>query len=332
MVFGQLVIGPPGAGKSTFCNGMSQFLRATGRKVALVNLDPANDVLPYEPDVDIRELVSIEGVAEQCGLGPNGALVWCIEFLEANTDWLIRRLDAPEISDAYVILDMPGQVELYTHHTAVRELVAALAKKNHRLTAVHLVDAHHCADPAKFISVLMVTLSAMVQLEMPQVNLLSKVDLIESYGHLDFGLDFYTDVLDPARLLPLLRCREGETPFARKHSKLNAAIAELIEDFSLVTFGTLDISDKASVRRCLRSIDKANGYCFGDSGGADGTIFTCAAGEIEWDAERLGDVQERYMTEADLHELAGPGSGAAGAAPGEVHERAPPIKPAREST
>ena len=40
---------------------------------------------------------------------------------------------------------------------------------------VHLVDAHHCADAAKFISVLLVTLSTMVQLEMPQINLLSKV-------------------------------------------------------------------------------------------------------------------------------------------------------------
>jgi hypothetical protein len=44
-----------------------------------------------------------------------------------------------------------------------------------------------------------------VQLELPQINLLSKVDLIESYGELAFGLDFYTDVLDPSRLLPLLQ-------------------------------------------------------------------------------------------------------------------------------
>ena len=60
----------------------------------------------------------------------------------------------------------------------------ALLKHNHRLTAVHLVDAHHCSDPAKFISVLLVTLSTMVQLEMPQVNLLSKIDLVEAYGEL----------------------------------------------------------------------------------------------------------------------------------------------------
>ena len=31
MVFGQVVIGPPGSGKTTYCNGMSQFLSLLGR-------------------------------------------------------------------------------------------------------------------------------------------------------------------------------------------------------------------------------------------------------------------------------------------------------------
>ena len=31
MVFGQVVIGPPGSGKTTYCNGMSQFLKLIGR-------------------------------------------------------------------------------------------------------------------------------------------------------------------------------------------------------------------------------------------------------------------------------------------------------------
>lgn len=114
-------------------------------------------------------------------------------------------------------------------------------------------------------------------------------------------------MLDPSRLLPLLLAREGEGAFARKHAKLNAAIAELVEDFSLVSFGTLNITDKQSVARALRSIDKANGYCFGDPNGADLGIFTCAAGEPEWDDERVGAAQERYMTEADLAEELGPG-------------------------
>ncbi len=41
--FGQAVIGPPGAGKTTYCHGLARFLAARGRPVAVVNLDPAND-------------------------------------------------------------------------------------------------------------------------------------------------------------------------------------------------------------------------------------------------------------------------------------------------
>ena len=139
------------------------------------------------------------------------------------------------------------------------------------------------------------------------MNLLSKVDLIEQYGELAFGLEFYTDVLDPSRLLPALLAREGDSAFARTHARLNERIAELIDDFSLVSFGTLQIEDRESVARALKAIDKANGYCFGDPGGADYGIFTCAAGETEWDDERVGSVQERYMHEDDLNELQPPG-------------------------
>lgn len=53
-----------------------------------------------------------------------------------------------------------------------------------KLTAVHLVDSHHCADPAKFISVLCTSLSTMLHVELPHVNVLSKMDLIEQYGKL----------------------------------------------------------------------------------------------------------------------------------------------------
>lgn len=63
-----------------------------------------------------------------------------------------------------------------------------------RLAAVHLVDAHLCSDPAKYISALLLSLATMLHLELPHVNLLSKVDLIEQYGKLHFNLDFYTEV------------------------------------------------------------------------------------------------------------------------------------------
>jgi len=38
LIFGQLVIGPPSSGKTTYCNVMSNFLKSLGRKVAVINL------------------------------------------------------------------------------------------------------------------------------------------------------------------------------------------------------------------------------------------------------------------------------------------------------
>ena len=68
-----------------------------------------------------------------------------------------------------------------------------------RLAAVQLVDAHLCTDAGKYMSALLLCLSTMLHLELPHVNLLSKMDLLPSYGPLDFNLDFYTEVLLPNR-------------------------------------------------------------------------------------------------------------------------------------
>lgn len=82
-MFGQVVIGAPGAGKTVCCNGFQQFLNEIGRcvvvrlvyikrKTVVVNLDPANDSLPYECGIDINDLVKLSQVMEKHELGPNG--------------------------------------------------------------------------------------------------------------------------------------------------------------------------------------------------------------------------------------------------------------------
>ncbi len=136
-------------------------------------------------------------------LGPNGGLVYCMEYLEQNLDWLQSKLSA--VKDHYLLFDCPGQVELYTHNNAVRNIVAQLEKWDCRLAAVHLVDSHYCSDPAKFISVLLTSLATMLQVALPHVNVLSKADLIEQYGKLPFNLDFFTEVLDLQYLLDSLQ-------------------------------------------------------------------------------------------------------------------------------
>ncbi|KAJ2737756.1 GPN-loop GTPase 2, partial [Coemansia sp. BCRC 34490] len=131
MPFGQIAIGPPGSGKTTYCAGMHQFLNALGRKTIIVNLDPANDNIPYTSAVDIGELITLEDAMNAYHLGPNGGMVYCIEYLEKNVDWLLEKLKPYADDEYYIIFDCPGQVELYTHNNSMRTIVRRLEKQNY---------------------------------------------------------------------------------------------------------------------------------------------------------------------------------------------------------
>lgn len=85
MRYAVLVTGPAGAGKSTFCSALLQHAAASGRSMHLFNLDPAAerfelpDGTTTTPSVDIKDLISLEEVMQDLGLGPNGGLVYCFE-------------------------------------------------------------------------------------------------------------------------------------------------------------------------------------------------------------------------------------------------------------
>ena len=115
----------------------------------------------------------------------------------------------------------------------------------------------------------------MLHLELPHINVLSKVDLIKQYGDLgrtldplldpwilinlftDFNLEYYTEVQDLSYLGNAL-----SSSLPPKFTSLNISLISLIEDFSLVGFETLAVEDKQSMLHLTRTIDRATGYVF----------------------------------------------------------------------
>jgi GTPase SAR1 family protein len=262
-------MGPAGSGKSTYCATIVTHCQNIGRSVHLVNLDPAAERFEYQPTIDIKDLITLEDVMEELQYGPNGGLIYCMEFLMNNIDWLEEELGAFE--DDYLIFDCPGQIELYTHFPIMRRITETLQRWNFSICGVYLLESQFIEDKSKYFAGVLSAMSAMINLEIPHINVMSKMDLLEE-GGLGQGrtltprsrrkgarkqkqeLDQYFEA-DP--LLLVDDVNEQTSP--RFHS-LNQAIVQLIDDYNVVSFIPLNIKDEDSIEYLLSSVDNAMQY------------------------------------------------------------------------
>jgi hypothetical protein len=273
--FGVLVMGPAGAGKSTFCTALITHLQTVKRPCYYVNLDPAAEDFSFEPDIDIKDLISLSDVMEEMSLGPNGGLIYCFEFLLENLDFLTEPLDT--VTDEYLIIfDMPGQIELYTHVPILPDLVKTLMRGslNINMCAAYLLESTFIIDRPKFFAGTLSAMSAMLMLEMPHVNILSKMDLIKGQvarrdlkRFIDPDVGLLDDGKDEDDEGKALADRSDPDPTSKKNvmggesfRRLNKAVAQLIDDFSMVSFLQLDVQDEDSVGAVLSYIDDAIQY------------------------------------------------------------------------
>jgi len=192
----------------------------------------------------------LDDVMEELGLGPNGGLMYCMEHLEDNLDdWLEEGLE-DYLDDDYLVFDCPGQIELFSHVPVLRNFVDHLQRKNFSVCGVYLLDSQFMTDVTKFISGCMASLSAMVQLELPHVNILSKMDLVAKKRNIE-------DFLNPE---PQFLLSELNKRMAPQFAKLNKALIELVDQYSMVSFVPLDLRKESSIRHVLSQIDSSIQY------------------------------------------------------------------------
>ncbi|KAF3439370.1 hypothetical protein FNV43_RR17647 [Rhamnella rubrinervis] len=131
MGYAQLVIGPASSGKT----------------VGIVNLDLAAENFDYPVAMDVRELISLDDVMEDLGLGPNDGLIYHMEHLGENMDdWLTEELDN-YLDDDYLVFDCSGQIEFFSHVSVPRNFMEHLKWKKFNVCGVYLLDSQVYINP-----------------------------------------------------------------------------------------------------------------------------------------------------------------------------------------
>jgi len=250
-------MGPAGSGKSTYCEAVQKHCLAARRTVHVVNLDPAAETFNYEVAIDIKELVALEEVMEEEGLGPNGGLIYAMEFLTSGEgfEWLEEELE--QYRDSYLLFDCPGQIELYTHVPVMRHLVERLQGWGMMVAGVYLIDSQFTQDASKFISGALSAQSCMLQLELPHVNVLTKLDLMDEERQEE--LDRFLN-MDVESFMGGLQEEPRGSLFEAKFSGLNDAMGQLLLGFSLVAFIPLNATDEESMEYLMHTVDNCIQY------------------------------------------------------------------------
>lgn len=252
--FAQFVMGPAGCGKSSYCATMQEHFKVALRKPArVINVDPAAESFAYECEVDVRDLISVDDVMEELEYGPNGGLVYAMEYIMDNREWLEDQLSNYE-DDDYFLFDCPGQIELYSHLTVMREFVEMLQGMDFRVAGVYCIDINFIEDTPKFLSGALAALTAMVNLELPHINVLTKCDLVKGGEEAELALEKFVEG-DTSSVVRDLKA--GMHP---KYRALNEAMGQLLEDYSLVSFVTLNREDEESVELCLGHVNNCIQY------------------------------------------------------------------------
>lgn len=211
-------IGTAGAGKSTLAQRFYEWTNVKGIDAILVNLDPGAQNLPYDPDVDIRDWISLKEVMESHDLGPNGAQVACADLLAVNTDDVKESIES--FKTDYVFVDTPGQLELFVFRNSGRIIVSTM--QPNQSAVCYLIDPILAKSASGFSSQLLLSLFTNFRLDLPQFNVLSKADLLE-----EEDLDQVLSWADDAYALE----SAVQTEQSSMYRKINEDIVRMIIDF-----------------------------------------------------------------------------------------------------
>ena len=167
-------VGPAGAGKSTLVATFQEWMRHHRYDSVAVNLDPGAETVAYEAAIDVREKFTLSSIMEEYSLGPNGAQVVYADLLAVELDWLRNQIDA--INCDYILIDTPGQTELFLYREASKVFAENLSGN---AGMVLLLDPLLSRKPEGFVTQLLLASAAHLRFTIPMFPVLTKCDLLK---------------------------------------------------------------------------------------------------------------------------------------------------------
>jgi len=168
-------IGTAGSGKSSLVNAFREWMVLQGLDCMTLNLDPGAEAIPYVPDIDIRDWVRLDDVMNEYALGPNGAQIVCSDMIALKTKDLVSVVDT--FRSDYLLIDTPGQMELFAFRQSSSVVVEALGRGESFL--VFLSDPQLSRTPSGFVSNLLLCAVTHFRFSIPFLNVLSKADMLD---------------------------------------------------------------------------------------------------------------------------------------------------------
>jgi len=169
------VVGTAGAGKSSLVTAFQRWARFLEVDVLTINLDPGAERVHYDPEFDVRDLVSLSDVMDEYDLGPNGAQILAADLVASQAEDVFEEIDG--ISGDIMVVDTPGQVELFAFREASSHLVEVIGQG--RACLVFLFDPMLSQTPSGFVSQMLLSSIVHFRLGLPTANFLSKSDLLD---------------------------------------------------------------------------------------------------------------------------------------------------------
>ncbi|MCI4346567.1 MAG: ATP/GTP-binding protein [Thermoplasmata archaeon] len=235
--------GTAGAGKTRLVQAFGEWLKTSGYDAVTVNLDPGSEASETASDVDIREWVRLSDVMDEYELGPNGAQVAASDLIALKVFEVKQALE--ELRTDYILVDTPGQVELFAFRESSRAIVDALSGDRSAIT--FLFDPNLAKTPSGFVSLLMLSATVEFRFRLPTMNLLTKTDLLSA----ERVEEIVAWAEEPGRLNEAVTA-ESPTPDVQLSTELYRAIEALAPLTTILPTSAVDRSGLEAVYRRLQ--------------------------------------------------------------------------------